>query len=348
MALPRNAIVPMNIPRINSLQRIILVVILCQLSSLCVFAQSAYRVTIRQVFPKSQQVYYNTFNFKREMDNDISSQTAKLRGNTNNYSIQIVTPSGKETRYIQNINWIQTVNDVKTYHKSQTKPAASYPVPTVWEGTACSIDGSPKGELIKYQFIYKVSKGDANSYLTDFLTKDEASSLAHRLYDENLVEDKPVQYFVYANKNGVFELVEEFSNKQIYQEFLAARLLRLEEAEAERLRDSLATSVSGFKSRMAELLIARDSLEVNGLRQCRIALETACETIPDSLFIKEKLDSTYRLAVSQFYQTASFFKKNRRTKQLHERIIDQNTESRDSLLLYTKQLEDLLLPSNKK
>ncbi len=108
-------------------------------------AQNGYRIEIKQVFPKSSSVYSNAFNFKREMDNAISTQTAKLSDN-GNYQILITTPSGKETRNIQNINWVQTINGVKTYHKKQTSPKRFYDASTVWEVYACNIDGTRKGK----------------------------------------------------------------------------------------------------------------------------------------------------------------------------------------------------------
>lgn len=160
-------------------------------SAVCI-AQNGYRVEIKQVFPKSTTVYSNAFNFKREMDNAIANQTAKLNGN-NNYQILITTPSGNETRNVQNINWIQSVNGSKSYHSKKTLPKQSYDNPTVWECYACNIDGSRKSKAEKKEFIYRVAlSDDPTNFKTAFVEFDtaekEANSIVEAASQEELVE----------------------------------------------------------------------------------------------------------------------------------------------------------------
>ena len=149
--------------------------------SLIVSAQSGYRVEISQVFPKKASVYSNVFNIKSELDNAVSTQSAKLRGNNCNYKISIKTPSGSDARYIQNIVWIESVNGAKTYHKKQTSPSSSYKVATKWQGYACKVDGSPKGTVKKEDFIYRVSLiGSTNEYETAFISLTNAKTEAKK------------------------------------------------------------------------------------------------------------------------------------------------------------------------
>lgn len=160
-------------------------------SAVCI-AQNGYRVEIKQVFPKSTTVYSNAFNFKREMDNAIANQTAKLNGN-NNYQILITTPSGNETRNVQNINWIQSVNGSKSYHSKKTSPKQSYDNPTVWECYACNIDGSRKSKAEKKEFLYRVAlSDDPTNFKTAFVEFDtaekEANSIVEAAPQEELVE----------------------------------------------------------------------------------------------------------------------------------------------------------------
>lgn len=173
------------------MKKALLFVFTALISAVCI-AQNGYRVEIKQVFPKNTTVYSNAFNFKREMDNAIANQTTKLNGNSN-YQILITTPSGKETRNVQNINWIQYVNDVKTHHTKRTYPKQFYDVPTVWEGYACNIDGSRKSKAEKKEFIYRVAiADDPEDFKTAFVefntAENEANSIVDAASQEELVE----------------------------------------------------------------------------------------------------------------------------------------------------------------
>lgn len=168
------------------------IIILSLFISTIAVAQNGYRVEIKQVFPKNASVYSNAFNFKREMDKAITAQTAKLNGNCN-YQILITTPSGKETRNVQNITWVQTINGVKTMHKKQTSPKKSYDVATIWEGYSCNIDGSRKGKAEKKEFVYRVALADdPDDFKTSFVdyktAEAEANSIVESATEEELVE----------------------------------------------------------------------------------------------------------------------------------------------------------------
>lgn len=187
--------------------------------STVVVAQNGYRVEIKQVFPKNASVYSNAFNFKREMDNAISTQMAKLNGNSN-YQILITTPSGKETRNIQNINWIQTVNGSRTFHTKPTSPKLSYDVATVWEGYSCNVDGSRKGQAVKREFVYRVALADKpDDFKTPFVEFNTAKAEADLIKDaapqEELVE---VIIFGY-NSDVPSEII--VSNKDRHDVYLA-------------------------------------------------------------------------------------------------------------------------------
>ena len=308
------------------------------------FAQSGYEFEIRQVYPKNARVVIKAFSFKREMENEISSQSQRLRGNSNNYKILITTPAGKETRYIQNITWIQTINGVTTPHKSKTKPAVSYPEPTIWTGTACNIDGSPKGTPETHEFIYRVSEGATRNYKTEFLEFATAQAKAESLFAENLVEDKLIEYVVYRFKGDEIVSVYQKNNEVQYNEYLAACQAEVERLEAER---RLARSIDGFKSTMSGLQAAKDSLKNSGIHNCLEAIRSTVEFVPDSIFVREKLDSVYRAVLLGYYLPTKK-KALKPIQRQYDRLKDESLTSRDSLMFYTEEIEKILLPVEKK
>lgn len=313
--------------------------------ALTAFAQSGYEFEIRQVFPQNARVVIKAFSFKREMENEISSQSQKLRGNDKNYKILITTPAGKETRYIQNINWIQTVNGVKTYHKAKTTPSTSYPVATVWSGSPCTIDGSPKGTTITHEFTFRVAEGATENYKSEFIEKEPAVAMANALYKEALTEDKLVEYVVYRFEGDrIAAVVDRMSNEKQYNEYLAAKKAEEERLEAER---QLAANVDGFRGRMDGLRAAKDSLKLGGIHLCLEALESTASVIPDSIFVLERLDTLYRgTLINGFLPKKG--KDYKRIKQHVERLEDESITSRDSLLNYTRNIESILFSPNKK
>lgn len=197
----------------------VVIFILSLFISTVAVAQNGYRVEIKQVFPKSASVYSNAFNFKREMDNAISTQTAKLNGNSN-YQIMITTPSGKETRNIQNINWIQTVNGVKSFHKNKTSPNKFYDVATVWEGYSCNIDGSRKGKAEKKEFVYRVAFADnPDDFKTPFVEYNTAETEAN-LIVEAAPQEELVEVIIFGYNSDVPSEIRK-SNADQYNVYLA-------------------------------------------------------------------------------------------------------------------------------
>lgn len=201
--------------------------------STVVVAQNGYRVEIKQVFPKNTSVYSNAFNFKREMDNAISTQTAKLNGNSN-YQIFITTPSGKETRNIQNITWIQTINGSRSFHTKPTSPKTSYDVATVWEGYSCNIDGSRKGKAVKREFVYRVALADnPDDFKTPFVEYNTAETEAN-LIVEAAPREKFVQVIIFGYNSDEPSKIT-VSNEDEYNSYLA----ELTAIREQQIKDSL-------------------------------------------------------------------------------------------------------------
>lgn len=249
------------------------VFILSLLITAVAVAQNGYRVEIKQVFPKSSTLYSNVFNFKREMDNAISAQTAKLDRN-GNYQILITTPSGKETRNIQNINWGQIINGVKSYHRKQTSPNRSYDAATIWEGFACNIDGSRKGKTIKIEFIYRVALADSlDDYKSPFVDMTTANAEAKRLL-ENETGERLVEVVIFKFENDKRVESDRITNQEQHDEFVTQK-------------------IEEFKAALDTIQLKKDSLKFTGVEACREALNELSNIISDSIFVSQKLDSIF-------------------------------------------------------
>ena len=315
--------------------------------SLIVSAQSGYRVEISQVFPKKASVYSNVFNIKSELDNAISSQSAKLRGNNCNYKILIKTPSGNETRFIQNIVWIESVNGAKTYHKKQTSPSSSYKAATNWQGYACTVDGSPKGTVKKEDFIYRVSLiGSTNEYETAFISLTNAKTEANKIFAKTNSNKSLVEVVIYKFDGKEMTKIDTLTNKK---EYLAYKdKLHTEDSLEVVNNNNLAINkgVEKFLMEMKYIHNKKDSLINEGIKHCRIALEETARVIPDSIFVSEKLDSIYKSIL-----ITDFLLKNKNKvikgliNELQSRNDSDSLETKSILLDYTKRIEGILFPS---
>lgn len=310
-------------------------------------AQNGYRVEIKQVYPKNASVYSNAFDFKREMDDAIVTQTAKLNAN-NNYQILLTTPSGKETRNIQNITWIQTVNGAKTYHKKQTSPSRLYDAPTVWEGYSCNIDGSRKGKATKRSFIYRVAFADnPKDFKTPFVEEDVATAEAQRLFDESVLDNtKLVEVVVYRFEGNEATETYRKTNKETYLAYQAQKEKPKEKTQVNISQDSIQQLVLQFKATMAFIGEHKDSLGICGVRNCREALEKV-SLMPDSVFVAEKLDSIYCAVLLNDVIDKRHGKKVKESIKNIEKS-DKTTDRGTCLRSNTKRIVEVLCPNNPK
>ena len=323
--------------------------ILSLLITTVTMAQNGYRIEIKQVFPRSSSVYSNAFNFKREMDNAISTQTAKL-GDNANYQILITTPSGNETRNIQNITWVQIVNGVKSYHKKQTSPNRFYDAATIWEGYACNIDGTRKGKTEKRDFVYRVAFADNPSdYKTAFVDEETADAEALRLFGENAKDDCLVSVVVYKfEKNEPVEY-DRKTNQEQYAAYEEHNKDEKTEKKKGEQQNVIQQQLDKFVADMAFVHANRDSLKIIGVHFCCEALGEASK-IPDSLFLSQKLGSLYVSTLlddvlPEDDKTARKARKKVRSE--IEAISNESNQTRSKLYTYSKKIENILAKKKK-
>ena len=323
------------------------------LISTCAIAQNGYRVEIKQVFPSSKLVYSNVFNFKRELDNAIENQTAKLNGSCN-YQILVTTPSGKETRNIQNINLVQVVNGVKTYHRKKTTPEPYYSEPTIWKGYACNMDGTIKGGQDEFEYLYRVAMAEEQDvFLTDFVDLKTALLEASGLLDEKNTKEKLVEVVVFKFENKEVLEFERFSNKEEYDANLA-KLNKDAELQAEKQANEkqllIEEKMERFRNDMLFVHAHRDSLKIIGLDYCCNALDSAM-AIPKDQFLSQMLDSLY---LSTVFDDV-FPEKDKKVKKIKKKIgpeLDALKNAKGNspsiLLKQSKEVADALSKIDKK
>ncbi|MDR2026480.1 MAG: hypothetical protein LBQ01_02850 [Prevotellaceae bacterium] len=124
----------------------------------------SFVVKITQVYPSGDVVYGNNYNLSGELDKAVQKLRSQYNGKNANYVMELTRPSGKETKYIQNIYWILTENGKKTNLKNRPALKEYYHESTVVEYYACDIYGRQKSgsakEKVEYDYYYCFHKGD--------------------------------------------------------------------------------------------------------------------------------------------------------------------------------------------
>lgn len=327
----------------NNMKRFLILLMVLQISTV-VLAQSGYRVEIVQVFPRRAVVYSNVFNIKRELDNAVSSQSAKLRGNNCNYKINIKTPSGSETRYIQNIVWVESVNGAKSYHKKQTSPAHSYKSATNWQGYSCNLDGSPKGTIKKNDFIYRVSLiGGTKDYETEFVDLSHAKSEAKKVFSKFNEPERLVEVVIFRFSGSEKTIIEKLTNMEEFLEYKNTQAIADSlENEKRKVQMSIKTHSDEFIKRLTYIDAQKDSLGDEGIRMCVVALKESLNDIPDSVFTVEKLDSIFCSVLFECLLLSNNKKIHELKTEIQQEINKGTTGTRTILLGYAQQIEAIL------
>lgn len=327
------------------MKKIVLIIIVF-LNSLIAYAQNEYRVEINQVYPNRSEIYSNAFNFKREMENAIASQIAKLKGGGCNYVVIVRTPSGNEVRNIQNIGWVEFINGKKSYHKNRTFPEKFYEKPTIWKGGRCNIDGSFQPQNLEERyFVYRVSLDKSpNEYETAFLEDTIAKSYADSIYFRNNKLDKLLKVNVYKFSGDEKEIFYSVSNDIEYQEYIKKTQALSFTADSLRAVRIKLQQVEDFKAKMQSIVDKKDFLNKAGIYCCLECLSKV--EMPDSIFISEKLDSVY-LSVLELCLKAEK-KKYQKVEFEFEFLKKQKSNSISILLFCTRLFIAKIIPSQKR
>jgi hypothetical protein len=196
----------------------ILFFILC---SLYVQAQNnSFSIKITKVYPEGGVVDGDTYNLSGELDKAEAKFRSLYTGRDANYIMELTKPSGKETKYIQNINWILIENGTKKGLKSKPILQPFYSQPTIIEYYNCDIRGKKKDSASKfnYEYFYRFYKGkDMIENNNEYRTIEECKKTADEYFTKNKVDTILCNIEIYNyNSKGV---VKDSTNQKGYNEY---------------------------------------------------------------------------------------------------------------------------------
>jgi len=194
-------------------------IILLILFSLQIQAQS-FSIKITQVYPAGGVVYGESHNLSGELDKDEATRRNQYTGKDANYTMELIRPSGKQIKDIQNIRWILVENGVKKNRKEKPIPATSYKEPTTVKIYECNNNGTLKGQenIINYDHRYEFLKSKEKITVSDYMPLDKCKLLANEYFTKNKVDTLFCEIKIYNSKGIVVD--STINNSKTYNEYL--------------------------------------------------------------------------------------------------------------------------------
>ncbi|MCL2040690.1 MAG: hypothetical protein FWG84_01450 [Bacteroidales bacterium] len=194
------------------------------LFSLQIQAQSSFAIKITQVYPSGGVVYGNTYNLSSELDKAEASLRSQYTGKEANYEMELTRPSGRETKTIQNINWILMANTKTIPCKNKPTFNTLYPEATTVKIYACNNNGSKKGseEVKEYYYYHQYFKNDVLQPMSkEYRAKEECIAAAQKYFKDNRPKVDSVLFEVRVFDKDDISIagIEGVSNKKEYEQF---------------------------------------------------------------------------------------------------------------------------------
>ena len=187
-----------------------------------IFAQPGnFAVKIIQVYPSGGVVYSNRYNLSSELDKAEATLRNQYIGKEANYIMELTRPSGKETKAIQNINWILIENGIKKNRKEKPRVEISYEKPTTIKIYECNNNGTPKGQenTINYDHRYEFLKNGEKTKTSGYMPLDKCELSANEYFTKNKVDTLFCEMKIY-NSQGIV-INSTINNSKTYDEYLA-------------------------------------------------------------------------------------------------------------------------------
>ena len=189
-------------------------------------AQSSFAIKITQVYPSGGVVYGNAYNLSSELDKAEASLRSQYTGKEANYEMELTRPSGRETKTIQNINWILMANTKTIPCKNKPTFNTLYPEATTVKIYACNNNGSKKGseEVKEFNYYYQYFKGDEPQIKNkEYRPKEECIVAAQKYFKDNRPKVDSVLFEIQIFDKDAqpisMEGIEGVSNKKEYEQF---------------------------------------------------------------------------------------------------------------------------------
>jgi hypothetical protein len=259
----------------NIMVKKISTLIVIVLYSFQILAQSPFSIKITQVYPAGSVVYGNVYNLSGELDKAEQKLRSQYNGKSANYIMELTRPSGKETKYIQNIYWILSENGKKTNHKNKPTLKEYYHESTIVEYYACDIYGKQKSnsppKKIEYDHYYCFFKGGLQFYKvndTIIYKFDDCFKRAKEYFTANTVNTFLCIAKIY-NSKGI--AIDSIDNIKEYNQYITDSIKAVENAKIKKQEELRVDSIEktnkpvynnqNMEKQLKQLQIKVDSLK---------------------------------------------------------------------------------------
>ena len=184
-----------------------------------------FSIKITQVYPGSSIVHSSNYNLSSELEKAEASLRSQYSVKDANYVMELVRPSGKDTKVIQNIKWIRITNGKKENLKTNPpRPDLnqSYQQATVIKIYACNNDGTEKANQDNYTAEFNCRfmffKDAKDVYTSAYMSRSKCEDLAKEYFTNHQdstthCEIKLIN--IEGNSEGAF-----MTNLFAYQEYI--------------------------------------------------------------------------------------------------------------------------------
>jgi len=185
-----------------------------------------FSIRVTQVYPAGSVVYGNSYNLSSELEAAEKSLRSQYIGKDANYTVELIRPSGKESKVIQNINWVLIENGVRKNFKNKPVINNFYSQATSIELFACNNNGSRKedtGNITKaydhYCRLYLNDKEQETDESKHFLTLNDCKDIAGRIFLTNKPTTDSVlcEVKIFNAKETIVD--DSFTNRNEYEQF---------------------------------------------------------------------------------------------------------------------------------
>ena len=307
-------------------------------------AQNTFSIRINQVYPpQSAAVHVNTYSLSSQLDaaerNLRTEFSSGSRANAN-YTMELTRPTGRETKAIQNIFWVRSIDGKIDRYKDISaipKMDASYPKATKIEIFAINNDGSRKNDsrnsVTEFNHYYKLfidgieqtigTGADKQSY---FRPRDKCEEAAKKYFNEKKPEDNSalceVKIFDSTNK-----IVSVISNKEQHDIFLSKKEKEKEaqedntpqtETETEGTQTTCETVVMFYKNRLHAVRSSPEKIK-NDIKDEAFTAIMRCISVEEG-YSKTNISEILNLCVEAVKYLPQDNKKSPKKDELMEKI----------------------------
>jgi hypothetical protein len=260
----------------------------------------SFAIKITQVYPVGGVVYRNNYNLSGELDKAEQKLRNQYSGKNANYIMELTRPSGKETKYIQNIYWVLVENETRKNLKSKPELQEHYPQSTAVKYYACDINGKQKSDFkeIKYDYYSRFYRENntVDAPVTEYRTPDGCLKKAKEDFTANKIDTLLCKAVIYDSKGNVAD--STINNREAYTQYLVKKKhiadsiaeikkqeeLKQEKLKQEKLKTDSIENVSAkpvYNKQETKERLKQLQIKANSLQKKQTDLQSNMQTIID-------------------------------------------------------------------